>query len=93
MWLRDLNSDLDRRNLDSAGLPSSLKFSLSREDTTPDVELELEENKRLNVNAPVFVVKSTSSGKQELIRKAFVPIQVNLLHVLSQVRDSISICS
>ncbi|XP_045181277.2 A disintegrin and metalloproteinase with thrombospondin motifs 16-like [Mercenaria mercenaria] len=75
VWLRDLNSDLERRNLESAGLPSTLRFELFRGNNDPGLELNLEENRRLNANAPVFDVEPTSNGKQRLVRKESATIK------------------
>ncbi|KAL4225404.1 hypothetical protein ACF0H5_016094 [Mactra antiquata] len=77
VWLQDLNSDLDRRHLE-AGLPSTLNFRLSRRDASRSslLDLKLEENTRLNANAPVFTVKKTPDGKQKLERKNSAPFMV-----------------
>jgi hypothetical protein len=74
--VRDLNADIDRRNLESAGLPSQLNFQLLRGNNEPDFHLNLEENLRLNANAPVYDVMPTSDGKQKLVRKTSTPIKV-----------------
>jgi hypothetical protein len=76
VWLRDLNSDLDKRNLEIGGLPSNLKFALIRQGYDHGLELNLEENRRLGANAPVYEVKQTSDGKQQLVKKNAIPITV-----------------
>ena len=71
--IRDKNSDHDRRHLDG-GLPSSLKFEIIRE--AGDVKLTLEENNRLNPNAPVYDIKEDHDGSMSLVRKDVPPIMV-----------------
>ena len=71
--VRDRNSDHDRRHLDG-GLPSSLNFEIIRE--AGDVKLALEENNRLNPNAPVYDIKKDNDGSLSLVRKDVPPITV-----------------
>lgn len=71
--MQDLNSDQDRRHLD-AGLPSQLAFNLQRE--TGNVKLTLEENRRLNANAPVYEVTEGQQGESDIVKKESVPISV-----------------
>ena len=73
--VQDTNSDHDRRHLD-AGLPSTLKFDLKRESGT--VQLTLEENERLNANAPVYEVHGISEEERKLVKQDSVPITVNI---------------
>lgn len=70
--IQDLNADHDKRNLE-AGLPSTLHFNLQRENGFPDVKLELQENTRLNSNAPVYESVLMTNGKQSLIPKPNIP--------------------
>ena len=84
--MRDLNSDHDRRNIDG-GLPSFLEFDLRRE--SAGVKLTLEENRRLNANAPVYEIQEDERGKRILIEKDVPPIAVSsvlLSFFLSYVR-------
>ncbi|XP_053383934.1 uncharacterized protein LOC123536674 isoform X9 [Mercenaria mercenaria] len=50
--LEDINDDHEKRNL-YRGLPATLEFNLKR-DSGNNLKLRLEENKRLNKNAPVY---------------------------------------
>ena len=89
--MHDLNSDHDRRHLDG-GLPSHLEFKVQRR--SGDVRLTLVENKRLNLNAPVFDVKHESKGKRTLIKKKTLPLEasfsINILQKTLTLRETTS---
>lgn len=73
VWLEDLNNDHHHRHLEM-GLPNYLEFNLKRESGNK-LKLRLEENVRLNANAPVYEVIQ-EDGKQKA-KKLDVPITVS----------------
>ncbi|XP_060604120.1 uncharacterized protein LOC132756985 isoform X2 [Ruditapes philippinarum] len=70
VWLEDLNSLHDLRELETA-LPSMLHFNIKRL-SGENIKLHLQENKRLNANAPVYVGGSLN-GKHTAM-EADVPL-------------------
>ena len=70
VMLHDLNSDHDRRHLDS-GLPSYLEFNLRRKDG--DIRLTLTENRNVNRNPPIYEFVKDTYGKQILVERQDVP--------------------
>ena len=73
MYVEDLNSDHDRRHLD-AGLPHYLEFNVKRENEA--VRLSLEENVRLNANAPVYEINVDAKGRRKVVKKKAKLIRV-----------------
>ena len=59
VYLHDTNGDHEKRNLDF-GLPENLQFRLMHSGN--DVMLDLQENKRLNANAPIYEPATDESG-------------------------------
>lgn len=76
VWLEDLNADRNTRNLE-AGLPSTLHFILKRENGISDVELQLKENTRINLNAPMYDPFLMADGKRRIVRRDKIPAIVS----------------
>lgn len=78
VFVTDNTNDVSQRHLE-AGLPSNLEFHLER---TTDrgyghLTLQLEENKRLNQNAPMYRSHRNSAGLYEAVRvKDDMPLTV-----------------
>ncbi|XP_045177373.2 A disintegrin and metalloproteinase with thrombospondin motifs 2-like isoform X2 [Mercenaria mercenaria] len=70
-WLEDINNDNDKRNLDM-GLPEILEFNLKR-DNGGTTKLQLQENKRVSPNAPVYITV-VEEGKQNVVKIDTQPI-------------------
>ena len=76
VWLNDMTSDHAKRHLEG-GLPESLHFNMTNE--KKQFELTLQENKRLNPNAPVFeVTANLETGLNELTETKMPPFKVGI---------------
>ncbi|XP_053383883.1 uncharacterized protein LOC123535799 isoform X2 [Mercenaria mercenaria] len=69
--LEDINGDHDKRNL-NMGLPETLEFNLKR-GTSPDMKIQLQENRHLNPNAPVYTT-DVEGGKHQPFKLNVKPI-------------------
>ena len=65
VYLEDTNFDHEKRNF-NFGLPENLKFRMKYKGG--DVNLDLRENTRLNVNAPIYEHRFDKERKMRAVR-------------------------